>query len=108
MTGMDAEEAKHHAAHPICARKIAELTGKYDALVDAFPNKDIAGHRAAHQKMIDAAIAQEKFWNELKLDLAKKGLFATIVLLLGLIAAGFALKVAVALGIWKIGGGGGG
>lgn len=102
---LDAEERNHRESHPVCFRKFAELTGKYETLFGAFPNNDPVGHRAAHQKMIDAAIAQEKFWTELKLELAKKGLIAIIVLLFGLVAAGFTVKVATALGIWKSGGG---
>ena len=87
-------------------KALEELTGKYKVLISAFPNDDPVGHCAAHQKMIDAAIAQEKFWSELRLELAKKGAVALMFLLLGLIAAGFTLKLATALGIYKAGSGG--
>jgi hypothetical protein len=89
----------------VCALGVEELTREVKRIVEAFPNHDIEGHRSAHQKMIDAAIAQEKFWSELKMELAKKGVVGLAVILLGLVAAGFTLKVATALGIWKAGGG---
>lgn len=58
----------------------------------AFPD-GIENHRAAHQAMIDAAKAEEKFWTELKLDLAKKGLWAIFTILAGLVVLGLGAKV---------------
>jgi hypothetical protein len=86
-------------------KALEELTGKYKVLLSAFPNDDPKGHHDAHQKMIDAAIAQERFWSELRLELAKKGAVALMFLLLSLIAAGFTLKLLTVLGIYKAGGG---
>lgn len=60
----------------------------------AFPDGTEA-HRNAHLAMIRASEAQERFWNELKLDLAKKGVVAIVVVLVGLMVTGMAVKLGV-------------
>jgi len=49
-------------------------------------------HRRAHEAMINAAREEAKFWSELKLDVAKKGVWGLIVIILGLCLLGFAAK----------------
>lgn len=56
---------------------------------------DIDGHRRYHEEMIEAAKAQTKFWQELKLDIAKKGLWGLLIILLGLVVAGFGAKTGI-------------
>lgn len=58
-------------------------------IMQAFPNNDVDGHRDFHQAKIDAAKAEERFWHELKLDLAKKGLWGIITVLAGMVVLGF-------------------
>ena len=58
---------------------------------DAFPD-GAENHKNAHQAMINAAQAQERFWNELKLDIAKKGTFGLLITPLGLLMLGIAVK----------------
>jgi len=77
------ELAEHEARE---AKFIAE---QIDKVMAAFPNKDLEGHCDFHQAKIDAAKAEEKFWSELKLDLAKKGLWGIITVLAGMIVLGF-------------------
>lgn len=58
---------------------------------DAFPD-GAENHKNAHQAMINAAQAQERFWNELKLDIAKKGTWGLLVTLIGMVMLGVAVK----------------
>ncbi len=60
--------------------------------MDAFPDGP-HNHRNAHQSMIDAANAQKKFWDDLRLDLAKKGIWGIILVLVGLVVTGAAAKI---------------
>jgi hypothetical protein len=46
--------------------------------------------------MIKAAQAQENFWLEMKLDLAKKGAWGLTIIILGLIITGLQAK----FGLW--------
>ena len=64
-------------------------------LLNAFPDGPI-NHRAAHEALIKAKNAEAEFWMELKLDIAKKGVWGTITLIIGLIAIGIATKT----GVW--------
>ena len=54
---------------------------------------DFDGHRRYHESMIRAANAQERFWLELKLDIAKKGLWGLLVIVVGLVIVGVQAKV---------------
>lgn len=56
---------------------------------------DVAGHRKYHEEMIAAAKAQTEFWRELKLEIAKKGIWGLIILVLGLILSGLAIKTGI-------------
>lgn len=74
------------------------ILAKLDAFEDAFPRDrdglpDVAGHRRGHEAEIAAAKAREKFWNELRLELAKKGAWGIVLVLVGLILAGLAAKL---------------
>ena len=72
--------------------KVDEALAILATITHAFPDGPEA-HRAAHVAMIKAAAAQETFWNELKLDLAKKGIIAILAILAGLVVAGLAVKL---------------
>lgn len=107
------EHAKNFTAH---RTEFLDLSRKVDTFMDvtfpehseeekkrlgmAFPkdsagNLDLEGHRRAHEAMISAARAQEKFWNELRLEIAKKGAIALIVTVLGLLAVGLSQKLGI-------------
>ena len=66
-----------------------------DELLNAFPDGPI-NHRTAHEALIKAKRAEAEFWMELKLDIAKKGVWGIITLIIGLIAIGIATKT----GVW--------
>lgn len=61
----------------------------------AFPDGDVRGHCEAHQAMINAAKAQETFWSELKVDIAKKGLWFLLVTLCGFVWIGLLAKFGI-------------
>jgi hypothetical protein len=67
--------------------------------LDAFPNGDVHGHRAAHEAMIEAKQAEAQFWRELKIDVAKKGVWGILVVIVGLVMVGGLYTVAAKLGI---------
>ena len=54
---------------------------------------DFDGHRRYHESMIRAADAQEKFWIELKLEIAKKGVWGLLIVICGLIIVGVSAKL---------------
>lgn len=54
---------------------------------------DFDGHRRYHESMIRAADAQEKFWVELKLEIAKKGVWGLLVVICGLVIVGVSAKL---------------
>lgn len=66
-----------------------------DAIADAFPEGPVK-HRESHEAWLEAKRAETKFWVELKLDIAKKGVWSLLVLVLGLLAVGLAAKG----GVW--------
>ena len=57
---------------------------------------DFDGHRRYHESMIAAATAQEQFWRDLKLEVAKKGVWSLLVVLCGLIVVGISAKLGIA------------
>lgn len=72
--------------------KVDEALSILETITHAFPDGPEA-HRAAHVAMIKAAAAQEKFWEELKFDLARKGILAILAILAGLVVVGLAVKL---------------
>lgn len=65
-------------------------------IAQAFPNGDMNAHRSAHESMMRASQAQETFWRELRLDLAKRSIWGLLLLFLGLAVAGLVYKVGLA------------
>lgn len=66
----------------------------------AFPENDdgtidAAGHKRYHEEMIAAAKAQTEFWREMKLEIAKKGLWGLLIVLFGLLLSGLAVKTGI-------------
>ena len=70
---------------------------RWEKVLSAFPNEDPLKHRLYHEAVMRAAEAQEKFWNELRLDVAKKSAWGVMILLIGLLLAGLAAKTGVNL-----------
>lgn len=83
----------------------AHLDKRFDEVIDvlqkmngAFAKNpdgsvDYDGHRRYHEQMIKAAEAQTEFWRELRLDIAKKGVWGLLVIICGLILVGVSAKL---------------
>ena len=76
-------------------KKVDDLTEQAKRCMNAFPDGP-DNHRLSHEAMIKAAQAQENFWLEMKLDLAKKGAWGLTIIILGLIITGLQAK----FGLW--------
>jgi hypothetical protein len=75
---------------------IAELKSIKSAFPeDEFGQVDVTGHRRYHEEMLAAAKAQTEFWRELKLDIAKKGVWGLLIVIVGLILSGIAVKFGI-------------
>lgn len=77
-------------------QKIDTALELLDNIADAFPDGPMK-HREAHESWIAAKNAETKFWQELKLDLAKKGAWGVLIIVIGLVMVGFSVKVGVLL-----------
>lgn len=55
------------------------LINRVDDLAKGFPNKDPDGHRRAHEVLIRKTEARAKFYEDLRAELAKKGLWALVI-----------------------------
>jgi len=66
-----------------------------DEILYAFPD-GIPEHRQAHVAWLKAKEAEVQFWQELKLDIAKKGVWGMLVVVCGLILVGLTVKA----GVW--------
>lgn len=82
--------------------RLTELEKDVVNIKRAFPKSSIGeidymGHREYHEHVIESARQQEKFWMELRGDLARKGAWAVILVVMGLVAHGLLFK----LGIYK-------
>lgn len=76
----------------------AEVQAVTATIHRAFPRDesgdvDVDGHRKYHEQMMKAAEAQEEFWREMRLDIAKKGTWGLLVILLGLVLVGLQAKL---------------
>lgn len=78
------------------------LEDRIEAIERAFPDGP-EPHRASHLAMIRAAEAQEKFYNDLKLDLVKKGTWGLLVIIIGLVLTGAFVSLGAKLGVVAMG-----
>lgn len=80
--------------------RLDEILAEVRKIHGAFPRThegetDFDGHRQYHEAMIRAANAQEAFWNELKLDIAKKGVWGLLIIVMGLAVLGLGAKFGI-------------
>ena len=64
--------------------------------LSAFPDGDVDGHRRFHDAKIVAAQNEAAFWQDMKRDIAKKGLWGLLVVLVGLVITGISVKLGFA------------
>lgn len=87
------QEFRDHVEH--FDKHAEEESARVERFIKAFPNDDPAGHRQYHEAVIRAAEEQEKFWRELRLDVAKKSIWGVVTILVGLALTGVAVKFGV-------------
>ena len=75
--------------------QLLEIKTCVASIKKAFPDEDIAGHCKYHEAKIRAAVAEEAFWKDLKLDVAKKGAWSLLLILVGFIVIGIGAKLGV-------------
>lgn len=71
--------------------ELRQINGAFARNADG--SVDFDGHRRYHESMIAAAEAQTQFWNELKLEIAKKGVWGLLVIVCGLVLVGLSAKL---------------
>ena len=74
---------------------VEENSKLMNKILDAFPEQDVRGHRDYHDQLIAKAKSEAYFWRDLKLDLAKKGLWAVLLVVVGLLVTGAATKLGI-------------
>jgi hypothetical protein len=85
LDGLRDDLAQRHSenvtAQSITDKKVDEAIRRIDDLHKAFPGGDWDGHRRYHETLIERAEARTKFYNDLRAELAKKGLWALLALI---------------------------
>lgn len=81
-------------------RKLDLILDELKKLEGAFPRNedgtaDFEGHKRFHESKIRAAEAEARFWEELKLDIAKKGTWGLLIIILGIFMVGIGTKFGI-------------
>lgn len=82
-------------------RRFDEVMAELKKIHGAFPvnedgETDFEGHKRFHEAKIKAAVAEERFWSELKLEIAKKGIWSLLTIVAGLVVVGLSAKMGLA------------
>lgn len=80
---LDHRHSENVDAQAATNAKVVEAIRGIDELRRAFPGGDWDGHRRYHEAVIKRIEAREKFYQDLRTDLATKGLWAVIIALGG-------------------------
>src|ERR1700761_3001234 len=72
---------ENRSDNEVQGRKLDEVIRRVDDLRKAFPGGDWDGHRRYHETLIERAEARTKFYDDLRAELAKKGMWALLALL---------------------------
>jgi hypothetical protein len=78
---LDQRHGENITAQAVTEKKIVEAIRGIDELRKAFPDGDADGHRRYHESIIRKNEAREKFYEDLRAELAKKGLWALVAVL---------------------------
>lgn len=65
----------------VVQRELKIVIDRVDDLAKGFPGGDWEGHRRYHEAVIRKMEARTKFYDDLRADLAKKGLWAILVMI---------------------------
>jgi len=79
-------------------RRFDEVMSELKKIQGAFATNDdgstdFDGHRRFHEEKLKAAKAEAEFWAELKLEIAKKGIWSLLVIVCGLVVVGASAKL---------------
>lgn len=79
-------------------RRFDEVMSELRKISSAFTTNedgstDFEGHRRFHEEKIRAAKAEAEFWRDLKLEIAKKGIWSLLVIVCGLVVVGVSAKL---------------
>lgn len=85
ITAMRQDLSDHIAKEPealktACKGIVDEVTAQAFPVVDGKP--DLAGHKSAHQEMIDAYRTKKEFWQKLLFELSRWGLLGVVLWML--------------------------
>ena len=102
MSEQEMDLAKSDNAH--IDKRFDEIMVELRKINSAFPRDvdgevDHEGHRKYHESLIRAVEAQEQFWRDIRMDVAKKGVWAAIIIVLGLLVVGLQIKLGLTSGI---------
>jgi hypothetical protein len=76
---LDQRHDENVTRHLVTDRKVDEAIRRIDDLHKAFPGGDWEGHRRYHEAMIERIEARSKLYQDLRTELAKKGLWAVVI-----------------------------
>lgn len=65
--------------------RLKGLEAKVDLVLSGFPEEDPEGHRRYHEAMIRKAEERARFWSELRIKLAERGVWAVLTVLVGVL-----------------------
>lgn len=79
-------------------RRFDEVLAELKKISSAFTTNedgttDFEGHRRFHEQKVRAAQAEAEFWRDLKLEIAKKGIWSLLVVICGLVMIGASAKL---------------
>jgi hypothetical protein len=78
---LDQRHSENVTRHLVTDKKVDEAIRRIDDLHKAFPGGDWEGHRRYHEAMIRRIESRTKLYEDLRVELAKKGLWAVLVVL---------------------------
>ena len=83
-------------------RRFDEVMAELKKIHGAFASNDdgstdFDGHRRFHEEKLRAAKAEAEFWAELKMEIAKKGIWSLLVIVCGLVVVGMSAKLGLGL-----------
>lgn len=82
-------EAANEVRHSENKALLESLQKSIEEVLQGFPEADPSGHRRAHEAMIKKAEEKAKFWYDLRVKLADRGIWAVICVA----GAGFLLYI---------------
>ncbi len=93
-------DQKNHEDDEPTADELTLLRMKIRRIESSMPRDDVGdvdyeGHRRFHEEKVKALKAEEEFWQALKLEIVKKGVWSLLVILCGLVMLGLSVKLGI-------------